>query len=203
MNNRLTVLLLSFVCSISNTRANDFNSLDCLNQEWLYTSPTQEGKEFDLNNDFDINGDPISCYSFLTPSEVRSFISKLADNVNAQNKFAVAELIRFPLRIALSKTYVSEMGYIKILSFEIQNRDEFLEKYDAIFSENLIESVNCMDLARLNVDSVSGLSIASGRLWFNRTFEGDNQREIKVTSISLDETGYKRWFDQNCKSDSQ
>jgi hypothetical protein len=198
MKNKIIILLLSVLCCASSAIANDMNSLYCLNQEWQHTSPSQDEKIFDSKNDFDINGYSISCYSFLTPSEVRSFISKLKDSVNSHKKSVVADLIKFPLRIAFPKSYVSELGNVKIKSGVIQNKDEFLEKYDAIFSETLIGIVDCMELAKLNVDSVSGLSIAYGKLWFNRTFEGGDQREIKITSISLNETNSQKWLDRNC-----
>jgi hypothetical protein len=202
MKNKIPMRMFLFmILSLVNTScaiAND-NSMDnCLKDEWKETNPSLEEKEFDSKNDFDVNSYSYSCYAFLTPSEINKFISNFKRLVHEGKRIDIANLIRFPLKLSTAETFVSNEGNVKLKSVVINSQEEFIEKYDYIFSNSLKSIISCIELSRMNVDSVNGFSVAHGNLWFNRTFEGDNQRKIRITSISTDDVLNLKWYQQNC-----
>lgn len=170
--------------------------LGCLEEQWAQINPSEEDKNFDIENDFDKQGNRISCKNYITPSELNRYFIALKTAVKNKNKEDVADLIRFPIITKLDGMVdVSEGARAKVNSKKIQNSVEFIEQYDEIMLPTTIKIIQCMQLNNMMSIPIYGIGTDLGELWFEHAY---GTRETLMISISSSPETDKHWLEKEC-----
>lgn len=170
--------------------------MGCLEEEWAQINPSEEDKKFDIENDFDKQGNRISCKNYITPTELNAFFSALKNTIKNNNKEGVADLIRFPIRTTLDgMADVPKGTRAKVNSRKIKDRVEFIEKYDEIMLPTTIKIIQCMQLNTIIAIPAYGTGTDLGELWFDHAY---GTRETLMITLSSSPDDDKHWLDKKC-----
>lgn len=182
------------------------NENGCLKKRWSEINSSENDKKFDEQFDKqtdkypDLKQDPryYSCDSYLTPSEISNFLSKLKEAVLNKDASKVAKMVKYPIDIALEKDFVDESGRIKQASFRIKNAKQFIANYDRIITQGVSNVIQCSTLSNMFAIPSQGVFLANGEVLLNRNFDNEGDRTIYIVNILAGENFHAKWFQDNC-----
>jgi hypothetical protein len=96
-------------------------------------------------------------------NEVRDFLSALQDRLRAHDRRAIADMMDLPNK------FLTARGAIYI-----QNKRDFVKKFDIVFDKNVSKVVLCQDFDGLEVTD-EGIGIGRGTVWIADLFQGKNE----------------------------
>lgn len=173
------------------------NEFGCLEREWGQINPTEADKKFDIENDFDEDGNRISCRNFITPTELNNFFMEIKTAVQHKNKEMLAELIKYPTTTLLDGMVdVAPGERSKVNSRPIKNKQDFLENYDKIMLPTTIKIIQCIQLNNIFAHPYMGTGTTAGEFWFYKHID---TRKLSIYRLSSSPENDKHWLDKKCE----
>jgi len=171
----------------------------CLKDRWEEVSSNDKDKEFDLKHDLDKDGGNYSCNSYLSAAEINMFLSELKDAIKANDVKSVAEMVRYPLNVALDETFIDNEGHQKHSSFDVKDKQEFIDNYNKIMTASVRKIVDCSTLKNMFAMPSQGVLMANGEFIFGRNFNLE-KRTIHIFSVIAGKRSHEKWLHANCSS---
>lgn len=105
--------------------------------------------------------------AFRSPNEFENYFSKFQQVIRKNNKDEISQLLTFPhLRISIEEIFL-----------DIKSKEEFLQKYEMIFSPALRKKIVKQNLDDLIIQP-DGVGLSDGSLWFKRVGMDNSGRLI-------------------------
>ena len=138
--------------------------------EGTYRSATNGDIEFTLTLSHTIGNTYESRYPLTSANtkDVEEFANKIKLYVTENNKTELADLIDYPIKVAINGSKVS-----------INNKKEFEQKYDDIINEEFKEKINNCYTKYL-FSNYMGIMMGNGEIWF----ESLNDKGLRVYAIN-------------------
>jgi tetratricopeptide (TPR) repeat protein len=107
---------------------------------------------------------------FKYEKEVKSFFYKFQTRMKNNDRDKVARMVRYPIKV---------YDYEQDKMITVKDRDTFLKKWDAIFTEDILYAILNQKFEKLMYHS-QGVAIGDGLVWFDKR---ENQ-ETKIIAIN-------------------
>jgi len=133
-------------------------------------------------------------------AEIAPVLNALKEGVKTKNVELFSNYIYFPLNISSAQVIKKDDG-LSITSQKILTKDELQHRFDEIFTDTIIDLVNCITPQNMIYDKYKGFDAAYGAIWFlDIVYEDSGERLFALSSISHEINSTNKWLSQNCKT---
>ena len=167
----------------------------CLLTVWQRTLPSDEEKQFDMDNDVDINGLFYSCENNITATELQKSQTKIKTAIKNDDEQAFASMLIYPFVYTPKRNEPDEDGSLFDYR-KLNNASEIHQHYKAITPPLFRDVMACASLSKMSASGNFGILLARGYIYFERdTASG----EIKMLTIHAYTNLQKEWLKDHCQ----
>ncbi|MBB1335829.1 hypothetical protein H5200_21860 [Pseudoalteromonas sp. SG43-7] len=133
-------------------------------------------------------------------AKVAPVLNALKEGVRTKNVELFSSYIFFPLNIS-SAQVITKDDALPIKPQKILTKEELQQRFDEIFTDTLIDLINCITPQNMIYDKYKGFDAAYGAIWFfDIVYEDSGKRLYALSSLSHEKNATNKWLDQNCKT---
>ena len=183
---------------------NPYNKAECLDKVWQWSSPSVAEKLFDREHDEALFGYRFSCLAEISPSEVNDVLSVMKAAIADNDKEKLADISIYPYQYWVETEKRTEYGFRTPKL--VQNRQEFIEKYDEIITPLFRIVIACTTIDKVEPRPMGLATIAEGFIFLAK--EPDNNKDIvrnfykyplRHGSSGPIEERTMAWYERNCE----
>jgi hypothetical protein len=132
-------------------------------------------------------------------AKIAPVLNALKEGVRTKNAELFSSYIYFPLNISGAQV-ITKDGALPVTPQTILTKEELQQRFDEIFTDTLIDLVNCITPQNMIYDKYKGFDAAYGAIWFfDIVYDDSGKRLYALSSLSHEINATNKWLGQNCK----
>ncbi len=170
-------------------------NIGCLKEVWEHTNPSEEQKQFDLQNDYG-RGFRISCKFELSATELVNQINQIKEVIVKNDASAAIDVIRFPFSIIPEFTDVTKNNWQHSTFETIASQRELSNRFEEIKTKRFLNMINCISLDKLRFDKKDFISFGNRYFAFIR----EDNTNFKLAYVGYYSKAVDAWHSRFCQS---
>ncbi|MEZ5759270.1 MAG: hypothetical protein R3D86_13705 [Emcibacteraceae bacterium] len=167
----------------------------CLLTVWQRTLPSDEEKQFDMDNDVDIDGLFYSCENNISASELQNSLTKIKMAIKNDDEQTFASMLSYPLYYLIKKEKPDNKGSITE-SRTINSPSEIDQHYKNIVTPEFKDVMACAAVNKFSVLENFDILLARGFIHFelDKTYD-----EVKISGVGVFVKNQQNWYEKYCQ----